>query len=54
MLDPILFNMFLCDMFFMIDDIYIASYANDNTPYSIGKGRYHLETKLQKTSVKLF
>ena len=31
-LGPILFNIFLCYMFFMIDNIDIASYADDNTP----------------------
>ena len=31
-LGPILFNIFLCDMFFMVDNIDIASYADDNTP----------------------
>ena len=39
-------------MFFMIDNIHIASYADDNTLYSIGKSQYDLETKLQKASVK--
>ena len=29
--DPMLFNIFLCDMFFMIDNIDITSYADDNT-----------------------
>ena len=41
-------------MFFMLDNIDIAGYADDNTPYSVGKSQYDLETKLQKTSVKLF
>ena len=50
----ILFNVFLCDMFFMIDNIDIASYADDNSPYSVGKSQCDLETKLQKASVKLF
>ena len=50
----ILFNIFLGDMFFIIDNIHIACYANDNTPYSVGKSQYDLETKLQKTSAKLF
>ena len=36
-LGPILFNIFLCDMFFMIDNIDIPSYADDNTTYSVGK-----------------
>ena len=53
-LGPILFNIFLCDMFFMLRNIDIASYGDDNTPYSVEKSRCDLETKLQKTSVKLF
>ena len=36
-LGPILFNIYLYDMFFMIDNIDIASYADDNTPYRVGK-----------------
>ena len=47
------FDIFLCDMFFMVDNIDIASYADDNTPSSVGKSQCDLETKLQKTSVKL-
>ena len=47
-LDPILFNILLCDMLFMIDTIDILSYADGNTPYSVGKSQYDLETKLQK------
>ena len=34
---PILLNVFSCDIFLMIDTIDIASYADDNTPYSVGK-----------------
>ena len=41
-------------MYFMIDNIHIASYADDNTTYNVGKSQYDLETKLQKTSVKIF
>ena len=44
-LGPILLNIFLCDMFFMIDNIDIASYADDDSPYSVGKGQCNLETK---------
>ena len=51
---PILFNIFLCDMFFMMGNIDIASYAGDNIPYNVGKSQCDLETKLQKASVKLF
>lgn len=38
----------------MTDTINIANYADDNTPYSVGKNLCELETKLQKVSVKLF
>ena len=31
-LGPSLFNIFICDIFIMIHDINIASYADDNTP----------------------
>ena len=41
-------------MFLRIDNIHIASYADDNTPYSVGKSQCDLEIKLQKTLVKLF
>ena len=38
----------------VIDNIDIASYADDNTPYSVGKSQCDRETKLKKASVKLF
>ena len=53
-LGPILFNIFLCDMFFIVDNKDIVIYADDNTPYSVGKGQCDLETKLEKASVNLF
>ena len=52
-LGPILFNIFLCDMFFMIDNIDIASYADDNTPYSVGKSQCDLKQNC-KRHLKLF
>ena len=30
-LGPLLFNIFLCDMYFIIDDVDLASDADDNT-----------------------
>ena len=51
--DPILFNITLCDMFFLIDNIDIASYSDDTTPCSVGKSQRDLETKLQKASAKI-
>ena len=45
--------MLSCDIFFKIDTIDIASYADDNTLYDVGKNQCDLETKLQKASIKL-
>ena len=35
-LGPLLFNIFLCDLFLFVQDIHVASYADDNTPLSTG------------------
>ena len=57
-LGPILFNVFLCDIFFLIDTVDIASYSDDNTPYTIRKKQYEIEKKKKKrkeiASAKLF
>ena len=33
-LGPLLFNTYICDLFYDIDDLDFASFADDNTPYS--------------------
>ena len=43
-LGPLLFNIFLCDLFLFVSDIGIANYADDNTPHATDK---HLETVLK-------
>ena len=35
-LGPLLFNIFLCDLFWIMCEIHFASYADDNTPYALG------------------
>ena len=32
-LGPLMFNIFLCDLFSLINDVEFASYADDNTPF---------------------
>ena len=32
-LGPLLFNIFICDLFFIVDKIDFTSYADDNTPF---------------------
>ena len=53
-LGPLLFNIFLCDLFLNVEDIDIASYADDNTPYTTGKSVPEVIEKLEDTSDKLF
>ena len=36
-LGPLLFNIFICDMFNFLEDYDIANYAGDSTPYKVDK-----------------
>ena len=36
-LGPLLFNIYICDMFFLLKDMHVANYADDTTPYIYGK-----------------
>ena len=44
----------LCDLFFIIDEIDFASYADDNTPYTIGNDLEVVIFKLQNSSKMFF
>ena len=52
-LGPLLFNIFLCDLFLFIKDIDIASYADDNTPYTVHENPKKIIKVLENTSVDL-
>ena len=51
---PLLFNIFLADLFFILNDVDIASYADDNTPYVIANDINGVITSLVKASKALF
>ena len=53
-LGPLLFNIFLEDLFFILNDVDIASYADDNTPYVIADDINGVITSLEQTSKALF
>ena len=53
-LGPLLFNIFLCDLFMVMKDFEFASYADDNTPYATGENIEDLIIKLQNASKTLF
>ena len=51
---PLLFNIYLIDLFFVIEDTDIASYADDNTPYIIDDTVEGVIKSLEEVSKKLF
>ena len=44
-LGPLLFNIFLCDLFLVMENVDIVSYTDDNTPYTTGNS---IEEVIQK------
>ena len=53
-LGPLLFNIFLCDLFLIMENIDIASYADDNTPYTTLNSSEEIIQKLENTAKTLF
>ena len=53
-LGPLLFNIFLADLFFILKDIDIASYADDNTPFIVENNIENVITSLEQVSEDLF
>ena len=52
-LGPLLFNIFICDLFMIINDIEISSYADDNTPYIASDNPENVIKALENVSEKL-
>ena len=53
-LGPLLFNIFLCDMFYFLEGFDIANYADDSTPYCAGKSAESVVNNLEQLSTILF
>ena len=53
-LGPLLFNTFLCDLFFIMSETDLASYAVDNKPYVVGNNIEDVINNLQNASLTLF
>ena len=49
-LGPLLFNIFICDLFIIMDDINIANYADDNTPLVSGDTSLSVITSLENAT----
>ena len=53
-LGPPLFNIFLADLFFVLTDIDIASYADDGTPFMVENNIDNVIASLEQVSYALF
>ena len=53
-LEPLLFNIFLADLFLIHSDIDVANFADDNTPYLSAKNIKDVIESLERASVSLF
>ena len=53
-LGPLLFNIFLCDLFLIMKNIDLASYADDNTPYITGNSIDEVIQNLENVAQTLF
>ena len=51
---PLLFNILICDIFFIANEINFANYAGDNTPFVSGDALYDVLDSLENASLKLF
>ena len=52
-LGPLLFNIFICDLFLFVTDADISSYTDDNIPYVSANKPEEVIEKLEKVSVNL-
>ena len=53
-LGPLLFNIFLCDLFLFVEEVDTMSYANDNTPYVCSENIDLTLEKLEEVGKVLF
>ena len=53
-LGPLLFNIHLCDLFYLLEDLDITSYANDTTIYTIKEKKEPVINTLEASSLPLF
>ena len=53
-LGPLLFNIFICDIFYFLEEFDIANYADDSVPYCAGKSAEFVVNNLEQSSAILF
>ena len=50
MLGPLLFSVFICDMFYFLEDFDIANYADDSIPCNADKNIEFVVNSLEQSS----
>ena len=53
-LGPFLFNTFICDMFYFLEDLDIASYVDNSTPHCECKSAKFVVSNLEQSSTIFF
>lgn len=53
-LGPLLFNVYLCDLFYQIEDTEVANYADDTTPFTSGSSWEEVKLKLNSVAERIF
>ena len=53
-LGPLIFNIFLCDLFYFLEGVAVASYADDTTPYTANKTNDLVIKEIEHFSKVLF
>ena len=53
-LGPLLFNIYICDLFFFVEEDNVTSYADDTTPYSNGKNVVTLLENIETKGKEVF
>ena len=51
---PLLFNTYICDVFFLLKDMHVANYADDKTPYSYAENIECVIKLLEQSAYLLF
>ena len=51
---PLLFNIYMCDLFLFMSESNIANYADDTTLYACEKNLHDVQRKLESESLILF
>ena len=50
---PLLFNVFLCDLFLLIPSTNLVSYTDDNTPFAMGSSELKVMNKIKNATGSL-